>query len=69
MGKSFNNVRGGAKGSGNARVKEAKGGQRNFDTYEALRNCKSGGQHKQGKGDRKSAERDAIEASIEADDE
>lgn len=60
MGKSFKNVQG-----GNGRVKEAKGMARNFDTYEALRNCKAGGPHKQTRGDRRDSERQAIEDSMD----
>jgi hypothetical protein len=59
MGKSFKKI------GGNSKVKEIKG--RSFDTYEDLRRCKSGGPHKERKGDRHAAERDAIEASMDAD--
>jgi hypothetical protein len=49
------------------KVRELKAGQRNPDTYEDLMRCKSGGPHKQERGDRRNMDRYAIEESVDDD--
>lgn len=46
-------------------VRDTKKGQRNFDTYEDLRNCKSGGPHKD---KRSRSDREIIEAALDDED-